>query len=97
MTERKGSGLGIVGYDSYEFVVADAERSRKFYTEMMDVPLVARLDERIAADRGEDAVIFQAGKAQCICITPRERGSAADGWLKRHPDGVERKRDVCFQ
>ena len=58
MTDSKGSGLGIVGYDSYEFVVADAERSRKFYTEMMDVPAVARLDERVAADRGEDAVIF---------------------------------------
>ena len=88
MTDSKGSSLGIVGYDSYEFVVADAERSRKFYTEMMDVPAVARLDERVAADRGEDAMLFTAGKAQCVCVTPRERGSAADRWLTRHPDGV---------
>jgi len=98
MTDNKGSGLGIVGYDSYEFVVADVERSRRFYTEMMDVPLVAKLDERVAADRGEDAVIFQAGKAQCVCVTPRERGAAADRWLKRHPDGVRtvglRVRDI---
>jgi 4-hydroxyphenylpyruvate dioxygenase len=88
MSDSKGSGLGIVGYDSYEFVVADAERSRRFYTEMMDVPDVARLDERSAAERGEDAVIFRAGKAQCVCVSPRERGSAAAGWLARHPDGV---------
>jgi 4-hydroxyphenylpyruvate dioxygenase len=90
MGERKakGSGLGIVGYDTYEFVVADVERSRSFYREMMDVPEVARLEEREAATRGEDAVIFAAGKAQCICVTPRERGSSADRWLKRHPDGV---------
>ena len=98
MTESKGSGLGIVGYDSYEFVVADAERSRRFYTEMMDVPAVAKLDERLAAERGEDALIFTAGKAQCVCVTPRERGSAADRWLKRHPDGVRtvglRVRDI---
>jgi len=98
MTDSKGSGLGIVGYDSYEFVVADAERSHKFYTEMMDVPAVARLDERAAADRGEDAVLFTAGKAQCMCVTPRERGSAADRWLTRHPDGVRsvalRVRDI---
>ena len=98
MTDNKGSGLGIVGYDSYEFVVADIERSRRFYTEMMDVPLVAKLDERVAADRGEDAVIFQAGKAKCVCVTPRERGAAADRWLKRHPDGVRtvglRVRDI---
>jgi 4-hydroxyphenylpyruvate dioxygenase len=98
MSESKGSGLGIVGYDSYEFVVADVERSRKFYNEMMDVPVVARLDEKPAAELGEDAVLFQAGKAQCICVTPRERGSAADRWLKRHPDGVRtvglRVRDI---
>jgi len=98
MTDSKGSGLGIVGYDSYEFVVADAERSRKFYTEKMDLPAVARLDERVAADRGEDAMLFTAGKAQCVCVTPRERGSAADRWLTRHPDGVRtvalRVRDI---
>lgn len=98
MGESKGSGLGIVGYDGYEFVVADAERSQKFYNEMMDVPVVARLDEDAAAESGEDAVMFQAGKAQCICVTPRERGSAADRWLKRHPDGVRtvglRVRDI---
>jgi 4-hydroxyphenylpyruvate dioxygenase len=88
--KAKGSGLGIVGYDTYEFVVADVERSRRFYRQMMDVPEVARLEERDAARRGEDAVIFAAGKAQCICVTPRERGSSADRWLKRHPDGVRR-------
>jgi 4-hydroxyphenylpyruvate dioxygenase len=90
MTEKKGegSGLGIVGYDTYEFVVADVERSRRFYNEMMDVPEIAKLDEREAAKRGEDAVVFGAGKAQCMCVTPRERGSSADRWLKRHPDGV---------
>jgi 4-hydroxyphenylpyruvate dioxygenase len=64
----------------------------------MDVPEAARLDEKIAADRGEDAVLFQAGKARCVCITPRERGSAADRWLQRHPDGVRvvgfRVRDI---
>ncbi len=90
MTEKqgKGSGLGIVGYDTYEFVVADVERSRRFYTRMMDVPEIARLDEREAARRGENAVIFGAGKAQCVCVTPTERGSAAARWLGRHPDGV---------
>jgi len=60
MGEKKGkvSGLGIVGYDAYEFVVADVERSRRFYSEMMDVPEIARLDEREAARRGEDAILF---------------------------------------
>ena len=42
-----GSGLGIVGYDVYEFVVADIDRSRRFYNEMLDVPEVARLDDKV--------------------------------------------------
>jgi 4-hydroxyphenylpyruvate dioxygenase len=94
----QGSGLGILGYDSYEFVVSDLERSRRFYTSMMDVEEVAALDERDSAERGEKAVVFAAGKAQCICVAPSERGSAADRWLKRHPDGVRtvgmRVRDI---
>ncbi|MGD9253536.1 MAG: VOC family protein [Holophagae bacterium] len=90
MNDRKdkASGLGIVGYDAYEFVVADLERSRRFYTQMMDVAETARLTDDAAAERGEDGICFTAGKAQCVCVSPRDRGSAADRWLKRHPDGV---------
>jgi 4-hydroxyphenylpyruvate dioxygenase len=95
---ESGSGLGIIGYDAYEFVVADLERSRRFYTAMMDVAEVARLGERAAAERGERAVLFAAGKAQCVCVSPSERGSSGDRWLRRHPDGVRtvgfRVRDV---
>jgi 4-hydroxyphenylpyruvate dioxygenase len=94
----KGSGLGILGYDSYEFVVTDLERSRRFYTQMMDVAEAASLGERAAVEQGEQAVLFNAGKAQCICVTPTEKGCSADRWLKRHPDGVRtvgfRVRDV---
>ncbi len=95
---ESGSGLGIIGYDAYEFVVADLERSQRFYTAMMDVAEVARLGERAAAERGEQAVLFAAGKAQCVCVSPFEQGSPSDRWLRRHPDGVRtvgfRVRDV---
>ncbi len=80
--------LGIVGWDAFHFIVADLERSRRFYTSMMKVPEVARLDPRHAAEQGEDAVMFGAGRARVICVTPRERGSRAERWLRRHPDGV---------
>ncbi len=95
---EKGSGLGIVGYDCYEFVVDDLERSQRFYSNMMDVAQGAQLAERASAERGEKAVLYGAGKAQFVCVTSSERGSAADRWLKRHPDGVRtvgfRVRDV---
>ena len=90
----KGSGLGIAGYDSYEFVVTDIERSRRFYGQMMDVAEVARLSDRESDRRGETALLFSAGKARWTCVSSTARGSAADRWLTRHPDGV---RTVAFQ
>jgi 4-hydroxyphenylpyruvate dioxygenase len=80
--------LGIMGYDSYEFIVADLERSRRFYAEMMDVPEIGQLSEMESARRGEQGVLLRAGKALFTCVTPRERGSRAERWLRRHPDGV---------
>lgn len=80
--------LGITGYDSYEFIVSDLERSRRFYTEMMDVPEIGHLDEAESARRGEQALLFLAGKALFSCVASKERGSRADRWLKRHPDGI---------
>jgi 4-hydroxyphenylpyruvate dioxygenase len=95
---ESGSGLGIISYDAFEFVVADLERSRRFYSAMMDVAEVARLGERAAAECGEQAVLFAAGKAQCVCVSSSAQGSPSDRWLRRHPDGVRtvgfRVRDV---
>jgi len=90
----KGSGLGIVGYDGYEFVVSDLERSRRFYGQMLDVAETARLTDREADRRGETAFLFEAGTARWTCVAPGARGSAADRWLQRHPDGV---RTVSFR
>ena len=85
---RSRANLGIVGWDAYEYVVSDLERARRFYTAAMKIPEVGRLDAGVAADRGEDAVLFAAGKARVVCVIPRGRGSRADRWLKRHPEGV---------
>jgi 4-hydroxyphenylpyruvate dioxygenase len=87
-TSDRAPGLGIIGWDVFEFIVHDLDRSRRFYTEMMDVPEIARLDERVAAERGETAGLFRAGKAAVACITPTDRDSRAGRWLQRHPDGV---------
>jgi 4-hydroxyphenylpyruvate dioxygenase len=95
---ENSSGVGITGWDSYEFIVADLERSRRFYTDQMGVPEVARLEPRVAAERGEDGVVFAAGKARVVCLSPTQKGSRADRWLRHHPDGVSalsfRVRDV---
>ena len=86
--DKPMGNLGIVGWDSYEYIVSDLERSRRFYTEAMKVPEVARLEARLAAERGEEAVLFAAGKARVVCTLATEPGSRAHRWLKRHPEGV---------
>jgi 4-hydroxyphenylpyruvate dioxygenase len=87
-TPDQTPGLGIIGWDVFEFIVHDLDRSRRFYTEMMDVPEVARLDQRVSDERGETAGLFRAGKASVACITPKDEDSRAGRWLRRHPDGV---------
>ncbi len=86
--QRAVENLGIVGWDAYEYIVSDLERSRRFYTEAMKVPEVARLEERRCGESGEESLLFAAGKARVICTFPRETGSRAQRWLKRHPEGV---------
>jgi 4-hydroxyphenylpyruvate dioxygenase len=95
---RARQNLGIIGWDCYEYIVADEERARRFYVDQMRLPELARLDAREADRRGEDATIFGAGKAKVVCVTPRATGSRAERWLRRHPEGVAilavRVRDV---
>jgi len=82
------TNLGIVGWDEYEYVVSDLERAARFYTENMKLSEVATRDPRRAAETGEDAVLFAAGKARVVCVVPKQEGSRAQRWLKRHPEGV---------
>ena len=89
MSEEGGrTNLGIVGWDLYEYVVSDLDRACRFYTTAMKLPEVARRSPAAAADLGEDAVLFAAGKARVVCVTPRSKGSRAERWLRRHPEGV---------
>lgn len=87
-TPHARESLGIIGYDVFEFIVHDIDRSRRFYKQMMDVAEVAALSPALAAERGEQAYLYRAGKASVACITPTEKDSRAGRWLARHPDGV---------
>jgi 4-hydroxyphenylpyruvate dioxygenase len=82
------ANLGIVGWDHYEYIVSDLERSRRFYTKNMKVTEVARFDPQRTSASGEEGVLFAAGKARVLCVIPKAEGSRAQRWLKRHPEGV---------
>ncbi len=80
--------IGIIGYDSYHFVVENLERSRKFYTERFDFKEVARAGDDLTARSGQQSVVFGAGRARVCVSTPLNQTSRAARYLKRHPAGV---------
>ncbi len=90
--------LGIVGYDSFHFIVGDLERSRRFYTEALGFTEVARSSRAKVEAGGEEASVFGAGQIRVLVSTPVRPDSRAARWLRVHPDGVSslafRVRDV---
>lgn len=80
--------LGIVGYDSFHFVVSDLDRSRRFYTEALGFTEVARASEKKVERGGEAASVFGAGKIRVLVSSPVRADSRAARFLRIHPDGI---------
>jgi 4-hydroxyphenylpyruvate dioxygenase len=80
--------LGLIGIESYEFVVANIERSRKFYVDRMDFREVAQSNRDLAQQTGEESSVFKAGKIQVQVTSPLNQRSRAAKYLAWHPDGI---------
>ncbi len=80
--------LGILGYDSFHFVVENLQRSRQFYTEKFDFKEVAHAGDELAARSGQQSVVFGAGDVRVCVSTPLTQASKAARYLQRHPSGV---------
>jgi 4-hydroxyphenylpyruvate dioxygenase len=83
-----GDALGIVGYDSFHFIVSDLARSRRFYRESLGFAEVARASARKRERGGEEAYVFGAGSARVLVSSPVRTDSRAARYLRIHPDGV---------
>jgi 4-hydroxyphenylpyruvate dioxygenase len=82
------ANLGLLGYDSFHFVVEDLERSRRFYVDKLDFKEVARADHEHALRKGQQAIVFGAGDVRVCVSTPLAQRSTAARYLRRHPSGV---------
>jgi len=80
--------LGILGYDSFHFIVSDLDRSRRFYRDSLGFAEVARASQTKRERGGEEASVFGAGKIRVLVSSPRRPDSRAARYLKIHPDGI---------
>jgi 4-hydroxyphenylpyruvate dioxygenase len=86
--QAKKESLGIRGWDTFEFIVHDLERSQQFYTESFGLPLIGQATENYRKNHGEDLRLFGRAGITMACVAPTEKGGRADRWLQRHPDGI---------
>jgi 4-hydroxyphenylpyruvate dioxygenase len=80
--------IGILGYDSFHFVVENLERSRAFYAERFDFKECARSGDELVARSGQQSVVYGAGDVRVCVSTPLGQNSKASRFLRRHPAGV---------
>jgi 4-hydroxyphenylpyruvate dioxygenase len=84
---RASAGIGLVGFDSIHFGVADIERSRRFY-EKLDFREVARSGAALNARSDQRSVVFGAGDVRVCVSQPEGPRAKAARFLKHHPAGV---------
>jgi 4-hydroxyphenylpyruvate dioxygenase len=80
--------LGIKRVESIHYYVRDIERSRRFYTGMMDFAEIGESSPELTARGRQKSVLFQAGDVSIMCSTPVGEGGRAHRFLKKHPDGI---------
>lgn len=88
MTDTTRTSLGIKGWDIFEFVVHDLERNQTFYTEQLGLPMTATSSPQRDAECGETVRLFSTHNIRIACVASTAKGSRADKWLHRHPDGI---------
>jgi 4-hydroxyphenylpyruvate dioxygenase len=87
-TNAPKRGVGIIGYDSFHFVVENGERSRQFYLDRLDFKEVARASDDLVQRSGQRANVYGAGDVRVCVSTPLHQHSKAARYLKRHPAGI---------
>src|SRR5690606_36813098 len=80
--------LGIIGYDSYHFIVENIERSHTFYTEKLDFKLIARSSAALAQQTGQESRVYNAANINVCISSPLRQDSRAARYLRRHPAGI---------
>lgn len=85
---KKKKNLGIIGYDSFHYIVENIERSHEFYVGKLDFKLVAKSSEALARTSGQESRVYSAGDIRVCVSSPLRQDSQAARYLRRHPAGI---------
>jgi 4-hydroxyphenylpyruvate dioxygenase len=80
--------LGIKRIEGIHYYVHDLERSRRFYTELLDFAETWRSSPELEARGRQRSACFSAGNINVVCSSPLGEGGRAARFLAKHPDGV---------
>ncbi len=80
--------LGIQKLEAIHYYVHDLERSRRFYTQLMDFAEVGGSSPELTRAGRQKSVLFEAGQCSVLCSAPVGEGGRAWRYLRKHPDGV---------
>lgn len=84
----KVESIGIKRLEALHYYVRDLERSRRFYTELLDFSEVGVSDPALEERSQQRSVLFKAGAMRVLVSAPTGDRSRAARWLQKHPDGV---------
>jgi 4-hydroxyphenylpyruvate dioxygenase len=87
MTQSNGK-LGLTRLLGIHYYVRDVERSRRFYTKLLDFAETGRSSDPLTEAGRQRSFIFEAAGCAVVCSEPVGNGGRAARYLDRHPDGV---------
>src|SRR5687767_10205644 len=85
---RGKNELGLKRLLGLHYYVHNLERSRRFYTELLDFAETAESSAELTAAGRQRSLVFEAGDCSIVCSEPVGAGGRAARYLSRHPDGV---------
>lgn len=81
--------IGIRRLEALHYFVHDLDRSRRFYTGMMDFAETAVSSPELEASTHQRTALFEAGDVRVLVSQPLPTGTSDAGlFLRKHPDGV---------
>src|SRR5262252_9965552 len=78
----------ITRLEAIHYYVHDLERSRRFYTELLDFAEIGASGPDLEWAGRQRSAVFRAGACDVVVSAPAGEGGRAWRFLRKHPDGV---------